>query len=150
MQETCDDCVELRPPHYPREPAGKGVGRVANGDVAPSRASFFEPLTLVTVHKNWPVIEMGDNKCLRGSPPPAPPPLSLTITATDISRVLSLFGFIFRGTPESQSQYSQLGGHMSKEKAPLTTVNFFTTGHWGPLWSQRKTGLLFSGYFSKF
>jgi hypothetical protein len=47
-----------------------------------------------------------------------PPPLSLTITATDISTVLPFFGFIFRGTPESQSQYSQLGGHMSKEKAP--------------------------------
>ena len=44
-------------------------------------------------------------------------------------------------------------GHIKRshvKKGPLTTVNFFTTGHWGPLWSQRKTGLLFSGYFSKF
>ena len=39
--------------------------------------------------------------------------------------------------------------HVNK-KAPLTTVKIFTTGHWGPLWSQRKTGLLFFGYFSKF
>ncbi len=41
---------------------------------------------------------------------------------------------------------STVGGHMST-KAPLNTVKSFTNGHWGPLWSQRKTGLLFPVIF---
>ncbi len=41
-----------------------------------------------------------------------------------------------------------VGSHV-KKKGPPNYCEFFSTGHWGPLWSKRKMGLLFSGYFSK-
>ena len=59
----------------------------------------------------------------------------------------------FFGFFQKNAVTTSRGAHMvtcQKKKAPPNYCEFFTTGHWGPLWSQRKTGLLFSGYFSKF
>jgi hypothetical protein len=73
------------------------------------------------------------NKSLRGSPPLHPHPPHL-----------NWFSALFWDVEVWHV------GHPLSEKRPPNYCDFFTTGHWGPLWSQRKTGLLFSGYFSKF
>ena len=84
------------------------------------------------------------NKCLRGSPPPA---ISTAYSTTFFTWFhFSGYPWVTAVTLPQSTRWSHV------KKAPPSTLNFkfFTSGHWGPLCSQRKTSLLFSGYFSKF